>query len=72
MVASDQIVAPPMVEANHTLFNSLEDEIEQSELEHMTFKDVASYEFMLGYIERSIDLSSNPEQLRASGDLDLT
>ena len=38
----------------------------------MNFADVASYEFMLGYIERSIDLSSDPEALREAGDLDLT
>ena len=38
----------------------------------MDFKDVASYEFILGFIERSIDLSEDAESLRESGDLDLS
>ena len=72
LVSADQIFSSPVVETNHTLFNSLEDEIEEEELEHMDFKDVASYEFMLGFIDRSIDLSENPEELRESDDLDLS
>ena len=68
-VSADQLLEIPVVE--NSQFESFEDSLQDAEIEYMSWKDLASFNFMLGFVERSIDLSENAEELRAEGNLNL-
>ena len=59
-----------MVET-HQDFASFDQELEDAEIEYMSLHDLAGFNFMFGFVERSIDLAENSEELRSENNLDL-
>ena len=53
-------------------FDSFNKTLEDEALEYMDLGDVASYEFFYGFIDKSIELSDDTEELRDSKDLDFS
>ena len=60
------------VKSNDMTFDSFDDELEEEALDHMAIRDLASFEFYNGFINKSIDLSDDAEELRNDEDLDFT
>ena len=60
------------VSSEEILFDSFNKTLEDEALEYMSIGDVASYEFFYGFIDKSIALSGNAEELRNDKDLDFS
>ena len=60
------------VSSEETRFDSFDKTLEDEALEYMDIGDVASYEFFYGFIDKSIALSDNAEELRNDKDLDFS
>ena len=49
--SADQILEVPVVQNT-----GFDDAIDEAEIQYMSFKDLASFNFMFGFVERAIDL----------------